>query len=65
MPALLLERDATLDALTRAVRGAAAGHGSVVLVAGEAGIGKTSLVRAFAARRPASGRGSCCRRATT
>ncbi len=37
------------------MRGAAAGHGSVVLVAGEAGIGKTSLVRAFA--RAAAERG--------
>ena len=33
---------------------AAAGHGSVVLVTGEAGIGKTSLVRAFAARLPSA-----------
>ncbi len=48
MPARLLEREATLAALSRAVTEAAAGRGSVVLVTGEAGIGKTSLVRAFA-----------------
>jgi DNA-binding CsgD family transcriptional regulator/tetratricopeptide (TPR) repeat protein len=44
----LLERDAELDALEAAFARACAGVGSVVLVAGEAGIGKTSLVRAFA-----------------
>ena len=48
MPALLLEREATLAALSRAVTGAAAGQGSVAVVTGEAGIGKTSLIRAFA-----------------
>jgi predicted ATPase len=47
---MLLERDAALAALDAAVREAASGRGSVVLVTGEAGIGKTSLVRAFAAR---------------
>jgi DNA-binding CsgD family transcriptional regulator/tetratricopeptide (TPR) repeat protein len=45
---MLLEREQTLAALERAVADAAAGRGSVVLVTGEAGIGKTSLVRAFA-----------------
>jgi DNA-binding CsgD family transcriptional regulator/tetratricopeptide (TPR) repeat protein len=44
----LLERDAPLSVLTGAVAEAAAGRGSTVLISGEAGIGKTSLVRAFA-----------------
>lgn len=43
----LLEREQALDALAERARGAAAGRGSVVLVAGEAGIGKTVLLRAF------------------
>ena len=46
---MLLERDRTLDLLKRAAGDAVEGRGSVVLVMGEAGIGKTSLVRAFAA----------------
>jgi DNA-binding CsgD family transcriptional regulator len=49
MPARLLERGRTLDVLERAITEAATGRGSVALVTGEAGIGKTSLVRAFAA----------------
>ncbi len=49
MPATLLERDDTLATLERAVSDATAGRGSVALVTGEAGIGKTTLVRAFAA----------------
>jgi DNA-binding CsgD family transcriptional regulator/tetratricopeptide (TPR) repeat protein len=47
MTAGLLERDAELRRLREALRGAVQGRGSVVLVSGEAGIGKTSLVRAF------------------
>jgi len=43
----LLERDEPLDALLTEASGAASGQGSVVLVTGEAGIGKTSLVSAF------------------
>jgi DNA-binding CsgD family transcriptional regulator/tetratricopeptide (TPR) repeat protein len=43
----LLERDDALDVLTSAVTDAEAGRGSVVLLFGEAGIGKTSVVRAF------------------
>jgi DNA-binding CsgD family transcriptional regulator/tetratricopeptide (TPR) repeat protein len=54
MEQVLLERDDTLAALIGAVEDAAAGHGSVVLVSGGAGIGKTSVVRAFA--RAAAGR---------
>ncbi|HEX2410408.1 MAG TPA: AAA family ATPase [Solirubrobacteraceae bacterium] len=44
---MLLERDAMLDVLRGAVGDAGAGRGSVALVSGETGIGKTSLVRAF------------------
>lgn len=43
----LLERGAQLDALVAAAADAATGHGSVVLVTGEAGGGKTSVVSAF------------------
>ena len=49
MPGRLLERGRTLEVLERAVGDAAAGRGSVALVTGEPGIGKTTLVRAFAA----------------
>lgn len=45
----LLERDEPLEVLGRALRGAGRGSGRLVLVAGEAGGGKTSLVRRFAA----------------
>jgi DNA-binding CsgD family transcriptional regulator/tetratricopeptide (TPR) repeat protein len=45
----LLERDAELGALLAAVADAAAGRGCAVLVTGEAGIGKTSVIRAFVA----------------
>ncbi len=44
----LLEREAQLADLHRAVAEAAAGRGRIVLVTGEAGIGKTSLVEQFA-----------------
>ena len=43
---VLLERDADVTALRDAVARARSGRGSLVLVGGEAGIGKTSLVRA-------------------
>ena len=46
----LLEREAALGELDAAMDGAVAGAGSVVLVTGEAGIGKTHLVRTFADR---------------
>jgi len=45
----LLEREAMLEALHGAVGEAAAGRGSVALVTGEAGIGKTSVIATFAA----------------
>jgi DNA-binding CsgD family transcriptional regulator/tetratricopeptide (TPR) repeat protein len=44
---LLLERDEELATLFEALSDAHLGHGRVMLVAGEAGAGKTSLVRAF------------------
>ena len=47
MAVQLLERDAPLAALESALVAAIAGTGSVVLLSGEAGIGKTSVVRAF------------------
>ncbi len=46
----LLERDQPLDVLTGRAAGAAAGQGTLVLVTGEAGIGKTALLRRFAER---------------
>ena len=50
----ILERETELSVLADAVRAAAGRHGSVVLVRGEAGIGKSSLVEALAP--PAEGR---------
>jgi AAA ATPase domain len=52
----ILERDAELSVFADAVHAAAAGDGSVVLVFGEAGIGKSSLVAAVHAQLPAEGR---------
>jgi DNA-binding CsgD family transcriptional regulator len=45
----LLEREAELAALRAAWRRAQSGSGSMVLVAGEPGVGKTTLVRRFTA----------------
>lgn len=45
---MLLERETSLDAIRSSVALAAAGRGRVVVVEGEAGIGKTSLLHAFA-----------------
>jgi len=45
----LLERDDVLDTLREAYAGARSGAGRLVLVGGEAGIGKTAVVRAFCA----------------
>lgn len=47
MAGRLLERETALEVLCTGVAGAVAGRGSVVLVTGEAGIGKTSLVSTF------------------
>ena len=59
----LLERSAALDALTSELEAVSAtAGGRVVVVAGEAGIGKTSLLRAFRASRGAQARlfwGAC------
>ena len=43
----LLEREDVLDALGGALSDAIAGSGRLVLVAGESGVGKTAVVRAF------------------
>ena len=56
----ILERDAELSVLADAVQAAAGGHGSVALVMGEAGIGKSSLVEAL--RSPSARRGQDARR---
>jgi predicted ATPase len=58
----LLERDQELATLVDAAREAAAGTGSIVLLHGEAGIGKTSLVSAIRSQLPDGTRmlvGSC------
>jgi DNA-binding CsgD family transcriptional regulator len=56
----LLERDHPLAVLRDRARDAAAGRGSTVLVAGEAGIGKTVLLRALAEESPAPVLWSMC-----
>src|SRR5688572_24484920 len=58
----LLERDAALHELEVALRDAARHEGRAILVSGEAGIGKTSLVERFARDHRAAGRvlwGTC------
>jgi predicted ATPase len=52
----VLERDTELSALADAVQAAAGGAGCAVLIMGEAGIGKSSLVEALRTRLPGSGR---------
>jgi len=52
----ILERDDELAALGSAARDAADGAGTVVLISGEAGIGKSSLVEAIRGVLPAEGR---------
>ena len=49
----LLERAACLAELERHLRDAASGAGRLVLVSGEAGIGKTALVDQFCRTSPA------------
>ena len=44
----LIERREELDLLHERRRGASAGHGGLVLLAGEAGVGKTRLISEFA-----------------
>jgi predicted ATPase len=56
----LLEREHPLDVLDERARRAAARHGSVVLVAGEAGIGKTVLLRTFVERVRVPARWGMC-----
>ncbi len=48
----LLERDDFLDLLDEYAKDADAGDSRVALIAGEAGVGKTTLVEAFQKRRP-------------
>jgi DNA-binding CsgD family transcriptional regulator/tetratricopeptide (TPR) repeat protein len=53
----LVERDAALTALRGWNADVQAGHGRLVLVSGEAGVGKTSLLQAFVASHPEGARG--------
>jgi DNA-binding CsgD family transcriptional regulator len=48
-PCVLLEREGLLESLRERLDEATTGSGSMVLVAGEAGAGKTALLRVFAA----------------
>jgi DNA-binding CsgD family transcriptional regulator len=53
--AVLLEREEELAALRAGVHAAARGDGSLVLIEGQAGVGKTSLIRAAGAAARAAG----------
>jgi len=58
----LLERESAFQALDEALAAVAAGRGRLVFVAGEAGVGKTSLLRRFCDAHDASARilwGAC------
>lgn len=58
----LLERDALLESLATSLAAARRGSGRLVLVSGEAGVGKTSLVRRFCDELPGGTRvlsGAC------
>ena len=58
----LLEREAPLAALRAALAESVAGRGSLVFIGGEAGVGKTTLVRAFCAEASSHARvlwGAC------
>ncbi len=50
LPAVLVERDRQLDQMAAVAGQAGDGRGGVVLVSGEAGIGKTTVVNEFLAR---------------
>jgi predicted ATPase len=52
LPVDLLERTQPLEELGRFMAEAASGHGRLVLLGGEAGVGKTSLVRHFTRSLP-------------
>lgn len=51
----LIERDAAISVLQRAVRAAAEGEGSLILVEGAAGLGRSSLLDAAAAEAQVAG----------
>lgn len=58
----LLEREAALDTLGNALSAAARGCGALLFLAGEAGVGKTALLRRFADREAGAARvlwGAC------
>ena len=54
-PSSLVGRGPLLAGLRGALNAALAGHGSLVLITGEPGIGKTALVTAFADEAAARG----------
>lgn len=56
---VLLEREDQLASLHRATLGARAGEGRVVLVSGEAGVGKSALVRRFCVEEGGALWGAC------